>query len=398
MSAPSYPAPSELFDVGLHWMVLGDQRMLKSLYVTILVYVHKNELRDIDICAPEDKLQPWEDTFVEVPRSSTKPPMRFTSYEDIFNGTPANWHDNLRCFIQKRKKLGMVILDDVEGYLRRKLGIGRGNVANFLSEILPYAESVGVAIVLVRHKIGGQGAADTNLKENFKNLIISCSFATKSKYRAFGKFLDTDLPLRSCMELVKKLKGTPLPQMGLHIAGKFKHRPMMMLCEDGCITPNDPKQRCVTVLGGDIYKGFCDWQFSGNIRSVCKGPWGKNYFGEPGKDVRINTLPMPFFKNNLRDKGLLVAADSSRSMVRPFTPSGLEHWADIARENALKAGKDTGFAFENTGNIWTSGAGAGNKGNAGSSTSEPQGLQELESIFGSSFGGWSGGAGCLIGC
>jgi hypothetical protein len=123
MSAPSYPTPSELLDVGLHWMALGDQRVLKSLYVAILVYVHKNELHGIDICAPEDKLQPWKDTLVEVPRSSTTPPMRFTSYEDIFNGAPTNRHDNLRCFIQKRKELGVAILDDVEGYLRRKLGI-----------------------------------------------------------------------------------------------------------------------------------------------------------------------------------------------------------------------------------------------------------------------------------
>jgi hypothetical protein len=44
------------------------------------------------------------------------------------------------------------------------------------------------------------------------------------------------------MELVKNLKGTPLSQMGLHVAGKFKHRAMMMLYEDGCVTPTDPRQ------------------------------------------------------------------------------------------------------------------------------------------------------------
>jgi hypothetical protein len=133
MSVGRVKAPSDLFNVSLHWLFLGEQGTFKSMYATVLAYTHKDTIRENDMLAPEDKLDAWRDTFRGIPRDADLPPMRFTSYEEIFREPKAEWSENLKAFLRKRQAVGWVSFDDIEGYLRRNLGPGIGNVANFIT-------------------------------------------------------------------------------------------------------------------------------------------------------------------------------------------------------------------------------------------------------------------------
>jgi uncharacterized membrane protein YgcG len=235
---------------------------------------------------------------------------------------------------------------------------------------------------MLRHNLGGVGSCDSNLKQMFKNIVISCGW--ESKYDQMQKMdavQSTPLPLRSCMEFVKKLKGVPVPEYGIRTgvgSGDYEGKALMMrttVSGKDVLMPYDPDQRCVVVLGGKrTFGGFFDFEFSGNSRAVGFGAWGKNFFGDT--TLRINLLPMPYFKETfLRQHQLLVARDDPRSMVRAGTPSGLEYWLEywLTAETAQSTSQDGAFASE--GSVLGGGSSGGGSSGGGSSSAGTGGWQ-----------------------